>query len=169
MTEPINYKVSYSVDKRVFTQKMARLLIKRDKCIYYNGRYRLYFRILKLVDEYSELIFKTNLFKEFTETVKKKLEEVGNKYLLHQVNKEKNNKISIISQKYLVKYFGYICYDFQCQAYTVKGLRCNNTRKFTSPHFCNIHHNKYLPKIINVLEKSLIKDISLICVDYIFF
>lgn len=173
--EPINFRVSYTDDKVKFIYKMGRLLRNLSDYdninsnipynIPYNITYYVFFRSLRLLDEYSELVFKTSDFKNLLETFKKKLEEFSEKSLLLPHHKEKNKKLSLFSRKYLAKYFEYP-YDFQCHAYTVKGTRCKNTCKLKSKHFCNAHI-KNLPKIIKMLSDVLIKDIALMCISYL--
>lgn len=159
--------IYFNLKKQDFLSKTRSLL---QEHIFASGHYERrdsVFKIFSVADEYSEIILSSTFLyskPRYLKCLKDKLLEFY--YELSTIYKDKlNNKIYVNKcKKYLNKFFKT---DFQCQAYNRKGTLCKNFCDKDN-QYCDIHHDKYILRIMNILEDSLGKDVSLICVSLIF-
>ena len=123
-------------------------------------------QIIKLIDKYSFLIYKskTDKYLKFVDCVKSKL------YEFKDASGFKNAKeLNILCAKLLNKYYGEDWHGNRCKAYKVDNNICNKIiTNDISKHFCGIHQKNYPNKILKILTKHILSDVAKKCIYMLF-
>jgi hypothetical protein len=136
----------------IFINKISMLFNTYDE---YRNNKKIKIKIIKeifeLFDKNIHLIFNTSKYKNFKETLHKKLHEFKNE-----------KELTKICNNLLEKHYGEEWSENRCNAYTLQNCRCKNMI-ISKKYYCKIHDIKF-NKIFNLLVKYIIPDVTTKCI-----